>query len=601
MEIAIPIIALGGLYVVSSQKRKNCTPSQSENFEQRIIPENNNIDLSITDQNTMSSPPLHNITELNIAGYNGGNAMDKFFNPASPEYAATHAEYAGTSQQQQSQYKSLAGTTVDTTHFKHNNMVPYFGSHVRERNVDATNQQESLLDNYLGNGSQYIDKREQAPLFSPNENYNWTFGTPNANEFMRSRVNPSNKFSNVLPFQQETVGPGLGLGYGSLPSGGYNSGMQERDQWLPKTVDQLRATTNQKAGGIALLGHEGPAMTRNPTMGSIGTVEKNRPDGSFEVGQNRWLNTTGAHKGQTLRPIENDRVTSRQNTTVDYTGVASASNTGAHVDGEYMPSTRIELGAVPFTAASAVGNGGARDTDYEAKSQIVYMNNRAANQNNGYFGVLGSAIGATISPLLDAIRPTRKSNVIGTLRPYGDAGTAVSNSYLFNPADRPGTTIRETTENSKFHLNVNANQQGGAYKVTAQQPIENNRMNQSDFFYAGNSSASGNSVKPRPYDAEYRQHNNEVKSSTIAGRLVPGNMAIMNNHMNITQKDRNDDLAINRAPVPVLNYQSPSADQFGQLQGKQTLYSNIQLDRNQGDVLKSLQGNPYVLNMTKGL
>lgn len=594
MEIAIPILALGGLYIVSSQSKKKCQANQAENFEQRIIPDNENIDLAITDQNAMSSPPLNNITQLNTASYSGGSTMDKFYNPTSPEYATTHAEYAGTAQ---SQYKSLAGSSVDSSHFKHNNMVPFFGSRVRERNVDATNQQESLLDNYLGNGSQYIDKKEQAPLFSPNENYNWTFGTPNANEFIRSRVNPSQKFSNVLPFQQETVGPGLGLGYGSQPSGGYNSGMQERDQWMPKTVDQLRATTNQKAGGFTLMGHEGPAMTHNPTMGSIGTVEKNRPDGSFEVGQNRWLNTTGAHKGQTFRPIENDRITSRQNTTVDYTGVASASNTGTLVDGEYMPSTRIQLGEVPFSAASAVGNGGARETDYEAKSHVVYMNNRAANQNNGYFGVLGNAIGATISPLLDAIRPTRKSNVIGSLRPYGDAGTAVSNSYLFNPADRLGTTIRETTENSKFHLNVNANQLGGAYKVTAQQPIENNRMNQSDFFYAGNSSAGSNSRQPRPYDAEYRQHNNDVKSSTIAGRLVPGNMAMLNNQMNITQKDRNDDLTITRAPAPVLKYQSPSADQFGQLQGKQSLYSNIQLDRNQGDVLKSLQGNPYALNI----
>ena len=33
------------------------------------------------------------------------------------------------------------------------------------------------------------------------------------------------------------------------------------------------------------------------------------------------------------------------------------------------------------------------------------------------------------------------------------------------------------------------------------------------------------------------QGNNEIKSSTIKGRMVPGNMSMMNNNVNYTTKD----------------------------------------------------------------
>ena len=40
---------------------------------------------------------------------------------------------------------------------------------------------------------------------------------------------------------------------------------------------------------------------------------------------------------------------------------------------------------------------------------------------------------------------------------------------------------------------------------------------------------------------------------------------------------------------------------MGQLQGQSHLYQNIQMDRNNGEALNALKGNPYVLNHVKGL
>ena len=122
---------------------------------------------------------------------------------------------------------------------------------------------------------------------------------------------------------------------------------------------------------------------------------------------------------------------------------------------------------------------------------MVYKNNRSENIQNDYFGAVGGAIGAVISPILDVLRPSRKENTVGTLRPYQNAGTTVSNSYIFNPSDRPGPTIRETTERSKFHMNSGTSTfNKGGYTVANPRPVLNNRMNQSDYFYAGNASAA---------------------------------------------------------------------------------------------------------------
>ncbi len=488
----------------------------------------------------------------------------------------------------------MTGNTVDGEYFRHNNMVPFFGRKVTTRDFKA-NQNEGLMDNYLGKGSQHIDKKEQSPLFAPNDNYQFAHGTPNQSDFMQSRVVPGSKMSNVLPFKQETVGPGIGLGYDTEASAGYNSGMMNRESWMPKNIDELRTNNHRKSSGVALYGHEGPAISSIKEQGTIGAMEKNRVERTFEMGPERLLTTTGAEKGATLRSIQEDRYTNRPETTVGYSGIANAQNPSMYVDGEYMPSTRNNLGSLPLSVPSSVGKGSMSDNDYGAKSQKSYVNNRSANKQSDYFGAVGGAIGAVISPLLDVLRPSRKENTIGTLRPYQNAGTTVSQSYLFNPSDRLGTTIRETTEQSKFHLNSGTNEMNkGGYTVSNVQPINNNRMTQSDFFYAGNASAGDGSREKRQYDAEYRQRNNDIKSSTIDGRLVPGNMSMMNNHVNMQTVDRTNQLSNNRAPVPVIPRHTTSMDTMGRLQGKQELTQN---NRTNYDVKNILKGNPYALSI----
>jgi len=610
MELAIPLIAMGGLYI-ASKRRANDDEQECDNEEgfvdYKYLPNTNLPNVNFPSEYPVKSPSLDTTQKLSHDNkYTGGAYTDKYFGLSDPKdihdpnrWGKHNSTTVSTQQLNhgENSFTSLTGDAVNGEYFKHTNMVPFFGGKVTTRNFKA-DQNEGLMDSYLGKGSQHIDKKEQSPLFAPNDNYQWAYGTPNQTDFMQSRVNPGAKMSNVLPFKQETVGPGLGLGYNTEGSSGYNSGMMNREAWMPKGIDELRTNNHRKAAGVALYGHEGPANSSVKEMGVLGAMEKNRVERTFETGSDRLITTTGAEKGVTLRSIQNDRYTNRPETTVDYTGVAGAQNQGVSVDGEYMPSTRVQLGAVPVSVASAVGKGGATAADYGAKSQMSYVNNRSANQQTDYFGVVGGAIGAVISPLLDILRPSRKENTVGTLRPYQNPGTTIPQSYLFNPADRLGTTIRETTEQSKFHLNAGTNEMNkGGYTVATVQPIANNRMNQSDFFYSGNASAGDGTREARPYDAEYRQRNNDIKSSTINGRLVKGNLSLMNNNINMNTIDKTKHLSNQRAPVPVIPRQTLSVETMGHKQGKNYLYDGIQRDRNQGDILTALKGNPYALSI----
>jgi hypothetical protein len=606
MELAVPLIALTGLYFVNKQSKQEKSVNDFEAFANQTsnpqyLP---NVDIhnrNYPEEYPVVSPDIDQTSRLskNNKFDSPGVYTDKYFDPNSTNIVSNGVNAVG------GQYTSITGKKVDASYFQHQNMVPFFGSNVRTSNANTT-YTEGILDNMNGTGSQLFTKQEQSPLFSPHDNIQWAHGAPNTNDFYQSRVNPSMRMANVKPFAEERVGPGLGLGYTTDGACGFNSGVMMRDQWTDRTVDELRVANKPKSSGHMLIGHEGPANSFIKSMATteqMGVMEKNRPERAFENGYDQMMPTTGLQRAPTLHSIPVFHDQSRAETAVSYSGGAAAVGSGSanYVTGEYMPSKNIALGGVPLAVANANGRNYATDGDYGVKSKMAYPNNRSANEQNNYFGIMGGAIGAVVAPLLDALRPSRKENTVGTLRPYQNAKSAVAQSYIFNPADRMAPTIRETTENSKFHLNVNSNQTGGAYKVTDHQASNTYRQYTDDFYYSGNPGATDGTKQLRPYDAEYRQRNNDIKSSTIQGYMVQGNMGLMNSNINMTGKAKETPLKNTRSVAPTMPYQSPDMGNFGQLQGTRSLYSNIQLDRSDPGILESLKGNPFALSVTNGL
>jgi hypothetical protein len=117
---------------------------------------------------------------------------------------------------------------------------------------------------------------------------------------------------------------------------------------------------------------------------------------------------------------------------------------------------------------------------------------------------------------------------------------------------------------------------------------------------AGTTAAKGQ----RTYQAEYNQRNNDIKASTIQGYMVQGNMALMNNDINMRQKMLEKDMSNRMAPLATpLNPTTPDSKMLGQMNGQGTsrLYSGISLDRNSPEMLDSLKQNPYTLSVVNGL
>ncbi len=369
MELALPIIALGGLYVISNQSNKDSFVSPKkrvENFtnlnQNKKLP---NADTPIQNYPVVNQRQLSN----NINEYVNPNvATDKYFNQSYYEKKVVEGKKVGN---EPPQIYSLTGEYMDNQTFKHNNMVPFVGGKPRSYTY-KNDMAENILDTMTGTGSQHIKKVEQAPLFKPEDGINYTHGAPNNSDFFQSRVTPGLISNNVKPFESIQVGPGLNKGFSTQGSNGFNSGMESRDLWLPKTVDELRVDTNPKLE-YNLINHEGPAGSQVKNLGLIGRVEKQKPDKFFMNTQDRWFTTTGAEKGETLRPIQEMGIIRRNNPLMNYTGPAGKQGQAAgYTPSEYEQSKRIELKTPDVSHSNAIGKGPITDGDNYLKSHTNY-------------------------------------------------------------------------------------------------------------------------------------------------------------------------------------------------------------------------------------
>lgn len=589
MELIIPAFALGSLYIIN--KKKPVVVEKMTNYSTNDLPNTDIPDKNYPSEYPVVSEDLERTSKLSVQNKfssSAGAYTDKFFMPQT--YETTDKPV----------YKSLTGQDVGSEYFQHNNMAPFFGGKIRTNHTpDEVN--ESILDNYSGSGSQIINKKEVAPLFNPHKNTQWSHGMPSTSDFLQSRVNPSKNMANVKPFPELKVAPGLGLGYTTEGCGGYNSGLQMRESWIDPTVDQLRVLTKPKAGGIGMLGHEGPAIHHVQERGHLGIQEKQRPDTFFEMGAERYFTTTGAEKGTVVMP-ENVIVKNvhRPETTASYQGIANSAQHAEYVVGEYRDPHGTQHGAYPILPAYAGGKGDANENDYQHLTTKAYNNNRSVAPKQDYFGVVRGYVNETVAPLLDVLKPSRKQNAVGTARPYQNPKTTVNKSYLFNPYDKTKITIRQTTEQAQQgYLYVNRNEygNGGGYDTNPHQPVTNERMTTTDFFYAGGSSAASGSKQMRSYDAEYNQRNNDLKSSTLIGYTPNGKMETFNGHIQMNTNSQRDQLTQNRRDgVPQYGHNGPDVRLMGEYSASSGLYSKTSLDRNNGDILSQLADNPYVIS-----
>jgi hypothetical protein len=460
MELAIPLIALGGLYVVSNQKK--------EGFQS---------------VNRYTAP---------------NQTTDKFFKPS-----AKSTDF----------FTDLAGRNVGSLQHS-SDVLPYFG---KTKNIGGSINRpnsDQVLDNMNGSGTFKISKTENAPLFKPDENVQWANGAPNQSDFYQSRVNPSISMNNVKPFQEEHVGPGLNKGYSSQGSGGFNSGMESRSLWVDKTVNELRVLTNPKES-FELAGHQGPAQSLVNNLGIQAKVNKNLPDRYFVNTPDRYLTTTGDVLGQSLRQIQPDPTIHRATTTKSYSGIAG--NGGVQLQakqGMYRPDHRQQLKSEQVTPAGT--SVPFNNLQKETESYKLLPTNRSVTQAET-FGGLGGLVSAITSPITDMLRPTRKEDIVGLTR-IGNFGNAVPSAPL--PEKRVASTIKETT----MYSPLTAGSRPYAPVTTGYSPNQHQTENTNRSDTSTSYSGIPGSIMPQQvsYEAQYNATISSNRAN--AGRIAGGNI-----------------------------------------------------------------------------
>jgi hypothetical protein len=575
MEIAIPLIALGGMYVISNQNKESFSNLPNTNIPPKNYPITNNKELTDVVQ---KYPSINSST-------------NDYFNQNAYEKREREGKHIDNNIQQ---VYSLTGNYVSAENFTHNNMVPFNGRKPRGQ-VYNNNVAETILDNYSGNGSQVFRKEEQAPLFKPQENVQWTYGMPNISEFMQSRQNPVNKNSMVKPFESIHVGPGLDKGYGTDGNLGFNSGMDAREKWMPKNVDELRIATNPKQE-YDLNGLQGPAQSSIKNIGIEGRMEKNRPDTFFINTQDRWLTTTGAEKASQLIPDFIVKPSVRNETTTYQQGTPnSVLKTASYVPTKYEDVKKNQLEG--FDVGHSTSKSAPLQHECVEKchrSHTNYENNRSVNQQPQTYGSgFSKSIGAVIAPIMDILRPSRKEEYSNNIRTYGNLTGEVPRNYVVNKGDIPGTTIKETTIYQPNGY-INSQKDNAGYLVNEHQPIANQRDTLNHDHLMGVSSKYGN----RQYDSAYRQNTNDVKETTIVNRTNLGNAKHFNPQMNVSISKLESDRLNNRVNAPqsvIAN--GPSMQTHGLLNAPQ-YYEQPRNDRISPDLLTAFKQNPYTHSLS---
>jgi hypothetical protein len=338
----------------------------------------------------------------------------------------------------------------------------------------------SVLDNYTGGGATTVTKREQAPMFRPQQAMGRPLGTPAVTDFMESRVVAPRNRAGQRPVDPVSVAPGLGLGYTASGAGGYQQ-LSVNEFARPRSTDELRPANRPKvtyAQPVVKGAHFVPLAVNKDELGS-GTQARPPRYYSNPSGERNFVTT-----GDTVAPARRGAVVlqdvTRPETTTPYGGVAGLVDGGASYE---VPSTHAPMhrqhGPYGWRNADASTYGDA-DTSKFANDHGRSGVHFDANQRS----VTGTRVvpgapkeqeaGMGPLPVDDPLDATRKDEVLGNPREAGNVGGAVTgqSGFVHDPDDVARTTVKETTADSSW-LGMVAGAAAAALKAMVADPEVN--------------------------------------------------------------------------------------------------------------------------------
>lgn len=572
-QIAIPVLLLGAAYLISNDKDEKCKNEKEGLTNLSDLDDEGNL---LSKEYKHFYPSIAK-TENNVnSDQEVRQYQDKYFlKKISENKSDTNSDNV---------FESLSGNTIKTEDFNHNNMSMYGN---KKTVGTGTINTASILDSYTGQGAYDIKKEEIATMFKPESNMQNVHGNQNQNDFLQSRVNVSQRHANSKPWEEVKVAPGLGKAYDEGVSDGYNNYNNSREMWLPKDVDQLRASNNPK-NVYCLDDHMGPAIKPVTNMGVQGKIVKQSPDTYFVNKENLGMiaGTSGPKRevqgSQQMLTREN-----RDTTSVEYFGTRSNKDY-TYVSGEYDESHRQQLPANPFINAIDKETNPTSTLNYGKQSYNVESNNRTTTKTQ-FFGGMKSAVSSITQPIINGLRHSKKTNTTTSLQSSGNVG-GMAKQHSTKPLEMTNTTNREmyVDKLNMNHLNVQK-QQSSAYMNT--HPVLNvtqrNSMNQGEVGPAS-SHITGN----MSYEAQYNQRNNN--KIYAKNQKANGNMSLFNNK--VVARTSNNEVCNSRS-TPFYNpqpssYQHPS-DMLGETTCMPQNYSEVSSSQMDEGLLNAFKSNPY--------
>jgi hypothetical protein len=146
------------------------------------------------------------------------------------------------------------------------------------------------------------------------------------------------------------------------------------------------------------------------------------------------------------------------------------------------------------------------------------------------------------------------------------------------------------------------NQKEGIYVNNYSSPDLTQRDTTSCQYYtAAGGAATG--YGDMSYDAAYKQHNNEIKSSTIGNRPNQGGTQIFNQQMHLTTVKSDTDRLDGRVnpAYSSLSGLPPSVNTYGAIRAPQYYNECASCDRIQPDILSAFKNNPYTHSLTSSV
>lgn len=358
-------------------------------------------------------------------------------------------------------YSHLAGRYLTNDEFTHNNMMPFYGSKVRQ-NMKMDKGHE-LLENFTGVSSLHEPKKEQKSMYDMSVGR--TTGMPMNTEFMAQRMNVSQVQTGVFPLEPVRVGKGLGQGYTAEPSGGFQQA-NTREYAMPKSYDELRKGSLNAKAVYTAQHNMGAGMAQRGMV----VAPENRKVTFADQGDTRMLPSTGSSS----REARHGEVMCRQGERdLENVYIPPPTKATAKMISSYnIQDTRLrdDSATMEIRNNMTMSNTFNPEYDYGLSSIEMEPTTRETFVNKSRPGNLTSMIKSFVAPLTDILRPNKKELYVQPAREFNNLDPQIPEKAQIKSTDVARTTLKET----QLHDTPAANLKG-ATKVAVHDPSHTTR------------------------------------------------------------------------------------------------------------------------------